>query len=79
MADVEHENIYVHNPKTGHTVGLRVAKDREVTVERGGKTEKVKVTDPRRDIVAQRTKRGQLEAGKSSDVKKATAKSSSSS
>lgn len=75
MADVEHENIYVHNPKTGHTVGLRVAKDREV--ERDGK--KVKVTDPRRDIVAQRTKRGQLEAGKSSDVKKATAKSSSSS
>lgn len=69
MAEVEYENMYVSNEDTGNTVGFRVAKTREVTVERGGKTEKVKQVDPRREILQQRIKRGELSEGKASDVK----------
>lgn len=73
MAEVQYESMYVHNEATGNTVGFRVAKTREVEVERGGKTEKVKVVDPRREILQQRVKRGELSEGKASDVKRAKA------
>lgn len=63
MADNDTETMYIHNERTGNTVGFTVQKDRKT---KAGKT----VVDPTKSALTKRLDRNALAKGKASDVAK---------